>query len=267
MRHLKGSPQTALHALGYLFIGELVILWLSGHGENNTMKRPMTGTTPHYALGYPKIDLKPELLSGIGAVAVAWNIVEDIIHDIFNASTGLHHSLWLEIPSRINGFDGIVELIRISAQTRLQMPPELFELLDNSLAGAKEYKGYRDAIIHAQVYEATLGIGITYQRRGKVIEVLLSQEALDGLYDRLVLLRDELMRMLQLAFSISLYLLEKPHNERPDLPKLLSGQGAQTQIARCREHQTARRSLPPLPKFPDAPSVPQGLASVLPGDP
>lgn len=229
------------------------------------MKRPASNAMPHESNGYPKIDLRPEQLSGIGAVAIAWNIVEDIIQDMFNATTGLPHALWLEVSSRINGFDGIVEVIRIAARTRLRMTPDALEILSNSLGDAKEYKSYRDAIIHAQVYNATLGVGITYQRRGRVIQVLLSEQALDGLYDRLVLMRDELMRMLQLAFSIGLYLRQLPITEEPDVPQLLSGQGAQSLIARSREHQNARRSLPPLPKFPEEALAPQGL--VVPARP
>jgi hypothetical protein len=54
-------------------------------------------------------------------------------------------------------------------------------------------KQYRDAVIHARVLNAPAGLAQSPGKRGKTNEVLLTLGALDGLCERLALLRRELI--------------------------------------------------------------------------
>jgi hypothetical protein len=110
-----------------------------------------------------------------------------------------------EVLSRINGVDGKIELAKIG-MLELSADEQTVNLLAQTLgeAGFKEHKKYRDAVIHARVSDAPAGIALSPARRGKIDEVLLTVDALNGLYDRLALVRLELIEACNIAIRLHL---------------------------------------------------------------
>jgi hypothetical protein len=181
---------------------------------------------------------------------MAWNSAESFIDAVLLAGLGLRARVGLDVIARISAIDAKLALIKSIGEGRLGISGEvcdgLRKALDCALHAAKELKGYRDAVIHSQVVDPSEGLGQLIKRDGQY-DVLLSQEALDGLYHRLISVRDEL-RTVCLIFLI---LNEGAQSdEQVDLKTLLRGPEVQAHVAQVRERQKARLSLSPLPKFP-----------------
>jgi hypothetical protein len=225
-------------------------------------------------------DLTAEQLAGIGGVTLAYNEAEVLIDILMSLSLGLLTHSAHEVTSRINGIDGKIELAKIGMR-ELGADQKTTDLLGGSLGdgGFKSYKKYRDAVIHARVLDAPAGIALSPSNRGKIDEVLLTVEALNGLYDRLVLVRQELIE----ACNISIRLfterrmgpIRKSATEAAadplqralaivDLPKRQYEQEIQDCLSRFQEHQKNRLSLPRLPEFPVEPPIPQATEAPPP---
>jgi hypothetical protein len=191
-------------------------------------------------------DLTRGQLGGIGAVAMAWNSVESFLDGLLLAGLGLPARIGEKVIARTSGLDAKIELIRFVAETRLRVSGEQCEDLLKSLNDVKELKQNRDAVIHGQLIDVGKGLGRLIKRDARY-DVLLSQQALDGLFDRLISVRDEL-RIVCLIFLI---LDEALKNEsQADPSTLLHGQAIQGHVSQVQEHRKTRQSLPPLPKFP-----------------
>jgi hypothetical protein len=153
--------------------------------------------------------------------------------------------LWVDITSRINGFDGKIALIKRGAELYVRMPPDALGLLSDILGAMEEHKRYRDGVIHAWMTESNADVADTAQRRGVVDEIVISQKALDALYERLQWLEEEAGDVLLI---LNFYLATA--RGRPDIAQL-----SQVGIPRAQEHQKRRRSAPPLPSFPEEPPI------------
>ena len=158
------------------------------------MKRPFASKKTYPAkIGDIKSDFGPEQLAGIGAVAMNYNELEAEIFALFMFATGLNPNLSLEVFTRINGVDGIVEIIKKGANLLGITTPvqtELNDALGKGIFGL--LKQYRDAVVHARAYNAPLGVGIRVGRQAALFEVLLTKEALEILYEHISALRLEL---------------------------------------------------------------------------
>jgi len=239
------------------------------------MRRLRTGTGPHgKRSGDIRKDVTEAQLAGIGSVALAYNEAEVLVDILMSLSLGLLTASAPEIVGRINGVEGKFELAKIGMR-EIGASEAVMALLGQSLgdSGFARYKKYRDAVIHSRILNVPAAIALTHGKRGKIDEVLLSVDALNGLYDRLVLIRLELIE----ACNIAIRLLT---NRRVgDMVKSMAGinplasklvgqptppfeQDIQDVMARYREHQTRRLSLPPLPEFPDELLVPPKTATV-----
>jgi hypothetical protein len=225
------------------------------------MKRQARGgRTPR--TGDIRKDYSEKQLAKIGAVALAYNEAEIQIDALIHLAFNLTGPDALELLSRINGVDGKIEIAK-SALSELGATPEIQTLVSNSLGknGFQLLKQYRDAVIHARDLDTVSGIATTAVKRGVLYEVLLSDAALNGLYDRLVIIKDELVEATIIATRLVTIksmnrlkrqltdLLSHTH-ELPDRTKAKSEQAIQAVLSRYREHQTRRLSLPPLPEFP-----------------
>jgi len=154
-------------------------------------KGPLIGDTT----GDIKQDLSQGQLAGIGAVAMAWNSVESFVDEMLRVSLGMQVGIGEKVLARINAFDAKIGLIKSAATTRLGLSKEecedLLKSLDAAPASAKDLKEYRDAVIHCQLIDVRNAQGLLIKRDAQY-DVLLSQEVLDGLYNRLISVRDEL---------------------------------------------------------------------------
>jgi hypothetical protein len=249
------------------------------------MKRPSSRFRHSKRSGDIRKDLTPEQLAGIGSVTLAYNEAEILIDILLSLSLGLLSYVAHEITSRINGIDGKIALAKIG-MNYVNADETTMRLLGETLGdgGFSLYKKYRDAVIHARVLDAPQAIAISPAKRGKTDEVLLTAKALDGLYDRLVLVRLELIEACNVAIRLYTEHRFKPLRaaagvpsqyqevtdrlaELADLPKRQYEQEIQEALTRYREHQKRRLSLTPLPEFPPEPANPPASegTDALPG--
>lgn len=204
-----------------------------------------------------KQNLTQEQLAAIGGVAIAWNEMELFIHFMLGYGLWMPWPLVLEVTTRINGIEGQIEIIRKLSELHEKMGTDkaVSEAVLKSLSGIKECKTYRDAVIHARVLDAPSGIGELIRKRGKQEEVLLTVEALNGLYERMVLLRNELVSFVLIFQAIHRNRQVSQDGGQPNKQSL--AQAIQAYLSQVLQHQTQRLSLPPLPSFPALPVMPE----------
>jgi hypothetical protein len=92
----------------------------------------------------------------------------------------------------------LTEKLKLSnrgSKEQLDLPTEILDFLSVTLGDGdfKLLKKYRDAVIHARIVNRVTGVGELLESRGKHTEVLLTKEALMGLYKRLEAIRMELL--------------------------------------------------------------------------
>ena len=207
-------------------------------------------------------DLSDAQLAGIGMVALAYNEAELLIDLALSLGAKIEWDMFKAITSRINGVDGKIEIAKLGFKLA-GGSDEAQVLLANTLGndGFALLKQYRDAIIHARVLDAPAGIALSPARRGKENEVLLTTDALNGVYERLALVRKELIEACRIMIKLPRDLppvstgLKQPRASV--LMRLQNEPTIRDAIARYREHQSHRLSLPPLPEFPEEPPIPQ----------
>lgn len=228
------------------------------------MKRVATSYIPRINVYDIRKKLKESHLADMAATLLAYNEIEAEV-DIL-----LAHILQLEAPlevtSRINGFEGKVEIIKAAAKT-LSAPTEFIELLTASLGdddGVLKLKQYRDALAHARHIDiATAAIAATTAKRGKAYEVLIAPGALMALYIRLLLMRPELLVAETVIIKLVILRqfnryetgMERGFIASPAQPVIPTAKQRYEQdvpilIAQYQEHQNRRRSLPQFPRFP-----------------
>ena len=202
-------------------------------------------------------DISARQLEALGAIAIIWTQIERRIDFAMCTALAVPHRLWVEVSSRINGFDGKVELIKRGAEHHIRVPPNAMAIIAESLGAISEHKRYRDGVIHAWLVNPDADIADTIQRKGEVDETFMSAEALDGLYGRLSILSDEAASIIHILN----YYLAVGHG-REEIAQAL-----QACTAQALEHQKRRLTLPPLPAFPQEPPIPpQTEAPLSPPD-
>lgn len=226
-----------------------------------------------YGSGNVLRDVSKRQLAHIAAVSIAYNEMEEALDLLLIFSLGIWANVGPQVTSRINGTDGKIAIVKAAVRDMTSLrnvsdfvvgSPDFSELLDKSLEheGFALLKQYRDAVIHAHKFDVPTAIALTSVKRGKPYEVLMTKEALKALYDRLVLVRNELWEACTIAAraSESWKAMWVAHNigavNSPVGKKLFLSTKAQTErdirgaISRYRRHQSRRLSLPPLPSFP-----------------
>jgi hypothetical protein len=202
-------------------------------------------------------DVPSRQLQALGAIAIVWTRIERRIDFAMCTALSVPYPLWIDISSRINGFDGKVELIKKGAEHHVRVPPHARTIIADSLGSISEHKRYRDGVIHAWVVNPNADIADTIQRKGEVDETFMSAEALDGLYERLSILSDEAGDII----SILNYYLAVDRGREEIV------QALQACTVQALEHQKRRLALPSLPEFPlERPIPPETEAPLSPPD-
>lgn len=196
----------------------------------------------------PFRNLSTDQLAYIGAIAMLYNDAEDVVDDLCGA--GLHIPIRdKEVLSRINGIDGKIELIKLCAkQWGFDAAEQAFLASSLGDAGFKQLKKWRDAVVHARLLDRETSIARVYERRGAVAEVLLSLDALKGLFARLDLMKVELYA-LTVVTDVRSKLIRDGDRLEPEHKERLEREDREWWV-RARSHQTQRLSLPPMPEFP-----------------
>lgn len=223
------------------------------------MKRTGQIDTMGIRSGKLEDDLTPTQYRLIGQIAIAYNETEVLAQLIYGACFGASAEISDDFVSRTNGLDSTVLLSR-KAISEFQWHPELHEPFGKTLDFFMEMKSYRDAVVHSRMFHVPSGIGKGSLRKGSRSEVLLTEKALSGLYERLVNLQQEFLWML-----LAIIFIRMVHTALLYVPTQLDQRKRQTEpmlqavLPQYLECQALRLSLKPLPTFPDLPEDQQGL--------
>lgn len=192
--------------------------------------------------------LTPNQLSLIGAIAMVYNDAEDFLQRIASVFVQYPADPYA-IITRIGGIDGVVHIV-LAATKNLTISQEAKAAFDNALnaEGFTQLKTYRDAVVHARLFNATPAIGRIPGRQNKPQDVLLTEDALARCYLKLAALKDEMFSLYMLAASAV--------NLRYDLIKgdqltQILESNIRVALTEALQHQARRRSVPPIPRFPD----------------
>jgi hypothetical protein len=188
-------------------------------------------------------------LIGIGSVAMTYNEAESILHDLMSECIRYPGDPY-EIVSRINGTEGIVKIVSLAAPQMGIDQKEVAATLKEQ--GFSHLKPYRDAVIHARIYDAASGVARVPPKHGKRLDILLTVPALKWLTEQFEILSQEMKALLD-AFEYAGRLSRVPKPSGQHRARL--EESLQESMARCRTHRTARLSLKPPPKFPEEPPI------------
>lgn len=209
------------------------------------MKKKLSGPFSGGRIGTLFDSMSERQLALVGACALTFNELQEAQHWTFGGCINFPGPFSM-VSSRINGSDGIVALISYTARA-ISLREDVEKLVINTLEnGFGEVKSLRDAVIHARLIDMRTSIGLSRGRQAKEDIVLLSEDALQGLYHRLLYLKEELINC---GFIIDNHQRISKGGSEKDIAQLEESiQGA---IARLRLYQSQRLSLPPLPPVPD----------------
>lgn len=239
-------------------------------------------------------EISREQLAALGACALVWNDVEAMLDVLLCVVMRIHHAVWRELTTRINGIDGKIGLIKHAMKTRFGFGEDAFDgALTDTLAAVAQYRGYRDTCIHARIIDPFQGVGEMAIRRGKIEEVLLTDAALWRLYEHMLALKNELYELItffealeglraltkdgepveHLATELMLARYQAMAEGKPGVisaedfsktsDKQALEQEAQDAQARYQHHRCQRLELPPLPSLPAPLSAHEVMARIL----
>jgi hypothetical protein len=224
-------------------------------GNTARMIRPQpTHSKPGRRPTDPKDAYTVEQLAEIGAIALIWNHIDDFVDWLIHACLGSPITLLWAVGRSIGSLEAKLDLLKLAASRNHILDDGARACIDSSTAAIREYKRYRDRIVHSTPYNVDLGIAHSMGRRANLTQSLVTHEALSSLYSRMKILLEELPEI-DLLFRLS--------NEE-DARRIYRGAVADPiakrrehdvpiQTARCQERQKVRLALPPLPSFPDEP--------------
>lgn len=192
----------------------------------------------------------------IGAVVLAYNKAEHGLHNLTGLCLGyIGLGLSYAVTSRINGTDGLIAII-YGAVASLQLSEDQSKLFNAALSehGFAHLKKLRDAVIHAELSDTSTDTAIAPGKRGERQDVLLSCEALEGLYRRLTFIEKEFGQLDIILRAKKAIRFLRLFGAQDDPRLALSAQDILDATAQCLSHQRQRLSLPPFPKFPEPPT-------------
>lgn len=113
-----------------------------------------------------KKDLTENQLAAFGAAALAYNILEDQIDALLHVVTNVPDWLIKEVSSRIHGLDGKAAIIN-KAISKTPLESKDAKMANASIGAFMEFKKNRDAMIHARIINASIGIELSEKTRGE----------------------------------------------------------------------------------------------------
>lgn len=212
-------------------------------------------------------DVGMNRLALIGAIGLSWNMLEGGVDVALPLALELAPPMWVHVTSRINGFDGKIELIKQAAKRQYGLPDKHCRTIYDSLGKAGEYKKYRDAVVHVQIMDPTLPVAPTFSQRGDTFEVLITEEALVKLHGRIAAASAEVDQIVVLFSNLAQYRGHSYGRSPSEDEKKSAVRGAREALSQLRDLQAKHSKLPQLPKFPDEhPSPPVSAEQKVPLD-
>lgn len=219
------------------------------------MRRFARKGTIHKSVRHEIADLGVTRLATIGAISLTWNSIEDSIEMNIGLILELFRSMWDEVSSRINGFDGKIALIKVAAKESVLLPTAYYLPICSTLSALEEHKKYRDAVIHVRIQDPAAPVAPSHKNKGRQLEVLITPEALIALLERLTILEQEVNRITLIIVSIRAHRGRMGTTPTED-EKRQAEEDAQQHLAQLRGFQSQRAAMSPLPEFPSEPEAP-----------
>lgn len=193
-------------------------------------------------------EVDPERLRLIAAVSLQWNWIEQAFDTFLAVVLKTPGDLWIEVSSRINGFDGKIAIIKaaISSLTGRPRAEPFLQPIWRAVSATENYKSIRDHIIHMRLASPDEEVSESYQRRGSAKEVYAAVEPLRAFYAVLRAHWDEVDALGKICIQFAELNSTKDASQRPPLIEELK-----LSLIRLLESQQRRESLPPLPEVPE----------------
>ncbi|MCG8560750.1 MAG: hypothetical protein MI824_13190 [Hyphomicrobiales bacterium] len=168
------------------------------------MRHEVPGTQPRTAHRDPRRSISELQIRGIGAITLAWNEVEFLLETLLFSGLGLSDSVWPQIAPNFEGAQPKIDLIK-RVSDGFHLDPTSHRILRATLDDIALLKRYRDLIVSVRPFEPPAGVSQAIRRSGKKEELLLALDALQGLHERIAIIRRELKLFLTLFGTIRSY--------------------------------------------------------------
>jgi hypothetical protein len=204
----------------------------------------------HVFMRFIEQALSPEQLAGIGKVAVLWADCDELLnislHRGLRLPTGISRAVisTLSTHKKTNLINSSAEDLLLSQAAR--------DIIADTMSAVGELGDLRDAIVHAavNVFDTENGVGTLIARSGKKYDVLRNRESLDGVANRLDILRDEIAEIAHIFISVNYSFSVDGDTAKTSEHKGPVSKQVAPLLSNLAGHQARRKSLPPLPKFP-----------------
>jgi hypothetical protein len=150
--------------------------------------------------------------------------------------------------------DGIAAIIRAGAKNLIRLDAARVDIakgfwsdLDLSLDAFLEAKRFRDAVIHANIYDEPRGIAWQYASQNTVYEVILTVDVLRWLAGTCLILASELREWKKVLEAESKLMENYAADDQVKSPLV---QAVLDGVAQAQSYRPHRQSLGPAPKFP-----------------
>ncbi len=246
-----------------------------GPTGHETMKRPPPSDLRLRPARFefdPKKAYSAEQLAEIGAISIKWNQVEAHLDFICSHILFTKTPFWLRLSAdRALNTQKKIELLEECVAHAELLDEKPKQYITDAFFHFKTYRSFRNAIIHHSIYDHEKGIGTYVDESKKPFQIMVSFEALRNFYNLICVLYSEIQQI-DLLFRIETdaqrpgIFNERTHQFEPYPPKQLREHVIPELATKLLDLQKQRKSLPPLPKFPDADlirSMAEDLASHL----
>jgi len=192
-----------------------------------------------------------EQLAEIGAIALTWNVIEINIDFVLLTALSYPISVWVEIAKSIGSLDRKIAILRLYTERNSILTDEAKRALKDSFDAILELKDYRNLIVHSVPFNVDQGIASVMGKSAKATQVLITNEALQGLQARIQLLLAEIPHV-DLLLRLGDYQGAKAvYRTLTDPAGIRRTRDVPLQMANLIQQQNKRKALPPLPEFPD----------------
>jgi hypothetical protein len=97
----------------------------------------------------PKTDYTKEQLAEIGAIAIVWNHIDDFVDWLVHICLGAPIALTWALGRSIGSIESKLDLLTLAASQSRILNDEARACIRESFSAIKEYKTYRDRIVHS----------------------------------------------------------------------------------------------------------------------
>jgi len=188
----------------------------------------------------------------IGSIAATWNDLDDSANYVLERCLRVPPELFMHVATRINGFDGKKEIIKLWAKARLEANAK--DALFETLNAASTVKTYRDAIIHTIPDEFEPDRGKTVKTQARVLRIDISPDTLERVLTFSKLVNAEMLDFVD--FTLSMMLQDEYPSDHAEGGRSPEAERHEL-LLQVQKVQSERKALPALPPLPPARPAPE----------